>query len=86
MGLLLVQGSQSGEYELGLWGGERPKEGLGRGLKSTFPQELHAAGLPDRHFQSQHNLPGRLPPHSILMIFLFFVSESPSLVSYSLCS
>lgn len=59
----------------------------GRGLKSTFPQELHAAGLiPDRHFQSQHNLPGRLPPHSILMIFLFFVSESPSLVSYSLCS
>lgn len=55
-----------------------PRKVPGRGLKCTFPQELHAAGdVPDRHFQSQHNLPGRVPLPSVLMIFLFFVSESP---------
>lgn len=56
-----------------------PRKVPGRGLKCTFPQELHAAGdVPDRHFQSQHNLPGRVPLPSVLMIFLFFVSESPT--------
>lgn len=55
-----------------------PRKVPGRGLKCTFPQELRAVGdVPDRHFQSQHNLPGRVPLPSVLMIFLFFVSESP---------
>lgn len=71
-----------------------PRKAPGRGLKCTFVQVLQAAeDVPDRHFRSQHNLPGRVPVPSLLVIsfsffflFLFECLPYPSLVSNSLCS